>query len=172
MKERKSVKFRTMLASVAMALLWIGVLACGSKPDESPNTRVAIEPGTTNKFFTAVSATEIVPAEGARFELVTDANGKDLIKVIARDNHTEFVACECGPCQSKSGNPCKLQRPDGLLGWLRATCTGGCFNSELVRDCPDSCKMNWNPQGGDSGSGQGGGVMNPDIVNAPVVNNP
>lgn len=171
MKQKVCEKFKTMLAAAAIAVVWLGTLSCGAKPDAPAPARVAIEPGTTNKFFTAVTANEIVPAEGARFELVTDANGKDLIKIIARDNHTEFVGCDCGPCQSRSGDPCKLERPPGLLGWLRATCSGSCFNSELG-DCPNSCRMNWNPQGGDSGSGHGGGVMDPNVVNAPVLNNP
>jgi len=162
--EWKPASFRSLeLAIAALFILTALAVGCRPKPTTSVNAPKPIEAGTTNAFFTAVSAQKIRIAPGTRIEPI---GGKDglvhQIKIIARDND-DFQTVTCA-CFSACSGSCTADRVE-IGGVIDYTCSGSCSNSEGVpNSCP--CVFSTPPDGG-SGSGSS---THPTSSVPPVVN--
>jgi hypothetical protein len=100
-------------------------VACGSSG--APTASRSPTPGAnSNSLFTFVSKKEIRAVNGARFEPVIGADGRENgIRIIARDNNDGGTLPKCVCETSACAGSCKLSGSG-----VSASCDGSCSNSE------------------------------------------
>jgi len=136
-----------MQRSIAIAALALCISAC--RPGDRKTDRPLLAAGLQTKWFTAISNAEVRLAPGVTASPIKNAKS---VTLIARDNDSGFVTCQCAPgCDGT----CVMEREDET-GSTRFNCVGACSNSE---GNPASCGA---VGGSGGGSGLGTGSARPD----------